>query len=93
MTVELHLHFASYSVPQTVSQTILILVLPQRSVLWPHKFEICCIPRKSTRYINRLRKSEESYSKDNYLTLFNPVFCNGLDNRHIFFHRTYFLIK
>lgn len=46
LTFELHLHIASYSVPQTVSQTILIIVPSQESVLWPNKFEICCIPWK-----------------------------------------------
>lgn len=44
LTTELHLHIASYSVPQTVSQTISIGVLPQEKVLWPDKFGICCIP-------------------------------------------------
>lgn len=51
---------------------------------------------KSAKYINRLRKSEESYSKDNYLTLLNPVFPDGFDYRLIFsqfFPKDIFFIK
>lgn len=37
LTVELHLHTGPYGVPQIVSQSILLGIPPQESVLWPSK--------------------------------------------------------
>lgn len=46
LIVELHLHIGPYRVPQTVSQTMLVGIPPQESVLWPSKFGICYTPQE-----------------------------------------------
>lgn len=58
LTTQLYPRIVSYSVPQTVSQTILISVLLQEKFLWPLSLGYVAYQRRITTYVNRQKKKK-----------------------------------